>query len=270
MARRYVIGETREAALARTEQLGAGGHRVTIDHLGESVRDTDEANAATEEFLRLIDAIATRRLDAGVSLDLSHIGTLVDTSLGRRNLDRLAEATAAAGCELIISMEGPDRTADILAEHARIAGRHRHVGIRVQARLRRTPADLRRLLDLPGRICLVKGAYDTSEELAVRREDPALGAIYDGLADTLLRSGHPGSIATHDPARIAHATATIRDEHLEAHPYLFEMLMAWPPALSTPCARPDIPHRSTWCTASSGGSTCATGWPNSPTASSPP
>jgi proline dehydrogenase len=48
-------------------------------------------------------------------LDLSHIGSVVDPELGYFNADRIASAAASASLEVMISMEGSDRTDNIYA-----------------------------------------------------------------------------------------------------------------------------------------------------------
>ncbi len=224
VARRYVAGETLDSAAPRIARAVAAGHHVTVDHMGESTRDAGDAERATEEFVHLAGEVADGRLSCSVSLDLSHVGSVVDRELGRRNAGRIAEATARAGCEMIVSMEGFDRVDQILEDHEHLCARFDHVGIRVQARLHRTAQDLPRLLDRPGRIGLVKGAYETPPGVALERHDPALGGVYDAAAALLLRNGHACSLATHDPDRIAAALRLIEAEEIPGGAYRFEML----------------------------------------------
>ncbi|GAA2204104.1 proline dehydrogenase family protein [Nonomuraea monospora] len=199
VAERYVGGRSIAEALARAAELNAEGTLVSIDYMGESCRDAALATAETDVFLDLSRQAAARGTACSVSLDLSHLGSVVDRELGLANATRLAEATAAAGQEMTISMEGSDRTDLILWTHERLCERFDHVGITVQARLHRTAGDLDRLLRQPGRIRLVKGSYLESESLAHARDSRELRAAYLRYAALLLDSGHPCSIATHDP-----------------------------------------------------------------------
>lgn len=159
-----------------------------------------------------------------VSFDLSHIGLTVDPELGYRNAVRLAEATAAAGTELIISAEGSARTDLVLATHARLCERFDHVGITVQARLHRTADDLALLLQRPGRIRLVKGAFLEPHDVAYARESSELRAAYFDYASVLISSGHALSIATHDND-ILDALLSLHGEALTAPHVEFEMLL---------------------------------------------
>jgi proline dehydrogenase len=198
VAERYVGGRSIAEALARATLSNAEGRSVTIDYMGESCRDAAMATAETEVFLDLSGQAAANGTNCSVSLDLSHIGSVVDRNLGLTNATRLAEATAAAGQEMMISAEGSDRTDLILWTHERLCERFDHVGVTIQARLHRTADDLVRLLRRPGRIRLVKGSFLEPESIAYPRNSHELSAAYLTYATLLLDSGHPCSIATHD------------------------------------------------------------------------
>ncbi len=224
VAHRYVAGRTLPEVLPRVRELVADGHATTVDFMGESARRAEIADAATEEFLRLVARIAELGPRCSVSLDLSHLGSVLDRELGLRNASRIAEATAVAGMELVLSMEGHDRIDQILDDHAVLCDRFDHVGITLQARTHRSPADLEALLARPGRIRLVKGSYDVPEQVAVARQAPELPDRFDALAERLLRSGHPCLIATHDIERLLAVDRLVDAGSLHAAPYVIEVL----------------------------------------------
>jgi proline dehydrogenase len=210
IADRYIAGETLPAAIAAIAAVNARGHAASVDYMGESCRDAAVAARAACVFAETAQRLAAERLDCSLSLDLSHLGLLVDPELCLRSAAAIAEAAAAFGSELIISMEGSDRTDAILDCHGRLCERHENVGIRIQARLHRSERDLQALLARPGRICLVKGAYHETPEVAIPRESAALAAVFAGYADALIGSGHRCSIATHDPALLERAASALR------------------------------------------------------------
>jgi proline dehydrogenase len=132
-AARYVAGQEREEAIATARDLAGPGHHVTIDHMGEDTRNAGAARAATDEFLALVDALESAGDDAGpmrsasVSLDLSHIGLAVPGDgprLAAEHLAEIAVAAGGAGREVMISMEGSERTADVLRIHAEVTALH--------------------------------------------------------------------------------------------------------------------------------------------------
>jgi proline dehydrogenase len=209
IADRYIAGATLESARSAIAAANARGHAASVDYVGESVRDLAGARHAVGAFEQTAALLAEQRLDCSLSLDLSHVGLLVDRDLCLASVSALAEAAAVIGSEVIISAEGSDRTDAILDCHARLCERHENVGIRVQARLHRSERDLTALLARPGRICLLKGSYDEPAEIAIAREDPALATVFTGYADALIASGHHCSIATHDPMLQERAVAAL-------------------------------------------------------------
>ncbi len=210
IAARYIAGETLADALAAIAAANDRGHAASVDYMGESCRDTAVAAHAASVFGETAARLAAQGLDCSISLDLSHLGLLVDPELCLRSASAIAQAAAAYGSELIISAEGSDRTDAILDCHGRLCERHDNVGIRLQARLRRSERDLELLLGRPGRICLVKGAYHEAEAVAIPRESPALAGVFAGYAEALVASGHRCSIATHDADLQQRAVAALQ------------------------------------------------------------
>lgn len=225
VARRYVAGEQLDDAVDRARGIAAAGHLVSIEYVGESIRDEPVANAATERFLEVVERIRREGLPSSVSLDLTHVGSAVDPELGRTNAARIAAAAAAAGLTMTVSAEGSQRTDLILDTYGELAAEFgATVGITLQARLHRTAEDLERVLELPGRIRLVKGAFGEPESAAVPRGSRDLSERYLSGAGRLITAGHPVSIATHDRELLAALQAkhddVLRGPHVE-----FEMLL---------------------------------------------
>ncbi|MEL6246799.1 MAG: proline dehydrogenase family protein [Cyanobacteria bacterium J06648_16] len=221
-AMRFIGGETLLQCVDVAKQLNEQGHAVTIDFMGESTRDAETATAATREFLKVVKAITEQGLDASVSLDLSHIGMVIDPGLCYENTVILAEATQDAAIEVMISMEGPDRTNSILNMHERICERFNNVGITLQAYLYRTPNDLMRVLQRPGKVRLVKGAYEASSDISLNR-GADLDTAYKSLIATLFANRRTCSLATHDEALLDEALHQLEQES-DSEWLEFEML----------------------------------------------
>lgn len=200
VAGRYVAGQTIADVLERLRAIAARGHSASAEYMGESCRDEGKAAAETDIFLDLIGAIEHQNLRCSISLDLSHIGSVIDPELGYRNAKRIVSAANKVGREVMISMEGADRADNIYSTYQRLhteAGLD-NVGITLPAKLHRSAIDLPRLMGYAGRIRLVKGAFLESPQIAYDRHSPELATNYRNFAMTLLTSGHKFSIATHD------------------------------------------------------------------------
>jgi proline dehydrogenase len=232
-ALRYIGGTHLAECINTVKRINAQGHAATADYMGESTREEAHAAAETEHFLALVRAIQHEDLNCTVSLDLSHIGLAIDLDLGLSNATRICEAARAIGSEVMISMEGSERTDAVLHTHQRLCQRFDHVGITVQARLHRTMADLPGLLNRPGRIRLVKGAYEEPEGIAHARTSEGAALAYKQLARQLLESGHLCSIGTHDWQQLAWAReiqAPVSKSDAGACHFEFETLLGLGPA----------------------------------------
>lgn len=225
-ARRYVAGETTSEALARIAEINRRGDRATVDYMGESCRDAERAGAEADAFVALSNTLAEGEHDCSVSLDLSHVGLAIDPALALRHARRIAEVTANAGQEMMISMEGSDRTDAVLDVHGALCEQFDHVGVTILARLHRTADDLPVLLSRPGRIRLVKGAYLEPETIAFPRGSRDLREAYLRHARTVIDSGHRCSFATHDRDLLGELDRMLADRSLAgAVPWEFETLL---------------------------------------------
>jgi hypothetical protein len=83
-------------ASRRARELNAAGFKVTLDYLGESVHNREEAVAAADTYLRLIDRIAAEGLDANVSLKLTQMGQDIDEAFLHENVERVLDSARCA------------------------------------------------------------------------------------------------------------------------------------------------------------------------------
>jgi proline dehydrogenase len=77
MARRFVAGETIEDGIAAARELVRRGFFVSLDYLGESVKSREEAVAAADTYVRLVQRIGADdelREKVNVSLKLTQMG----------------------------------------------------------------------------------------------------------------------------------------------------------------------------------------------------
>jgi proline dehydrogenase len=96
MARRFVAGETIDDGLRAARELVEHGYTVSLDYLGESVSSREEARAAADTYVQLLERIGSDpqlREHVNVSLKLTQMGQDIRVgSAADRNAD-----TAGAG-----------------------------------------------------------------------------------------------------------------------------------------------------------------------------
>ena len=223
-ARRFIAGETVQEAIDVARTLQSKGFDLTLDYLGESVRTHQEADAAAREYAHLIDVLVASGIERNISLKLTQLGAGVDRATCIDNLRRILEAADRHAFFVRIDMESSaytDLTLDIF-ETLWNRGHH-NLGVVIQAALKRSEADVRRVVALGGRMRLVKGAYKEPPDVAYARKAD-VDAAFVRLMQLLLDSGEYPAIATHDPKMIDATLAYAEARRLPSSHYEFQML----------------------------------------------
>lgn len=223
---RFVAGMTVADALDATARTNALGMSVSVDNLGENVTNVAEAKESAALYNELIDDIVERKLDANVSMKLTHMGLDVDPALARSIASDLVDHAVRANNFVRVDMEGSpytQLTLDVVRELHAQPGHAGHVGAVIQAYLHRSEADVRDLCAAGIRIRLCKGAYKEKPEIAFQ-EKADVDANFVKLMKILLKSGTYHGIATHDPKMIEETIRFARAENIPPTAFEFQML----------------------------------------------
>jgi len=223
---RFVAGMTVADALEATARTNALGMSVSIDNLGENVTNVAEAKESAALYNELIDDITERKLEANVSMKLTHMGLDVDPALARSIAGDLVDHAVRAGNFVRVDMEGSpytQKTLDLVRELHAQPGHAGHVGAVIQAYLHRSEADVRELCASGIRIRLCKGAYKEKPDIAFQ-DKAGVDANFVKLMKILLKSGTYHGIATHDPRMIEATIAFARAENIPPAAFEFQML----------------------------------------------
>jgi proline dehydrogenase len=223
-ARRFIAGETIDEAVDAARRIQSRGFLLTLDYLGESVRTSEEATAATTEYLRLIDVIVASGIERNLSLKLTQLGIDVDRATCVDNLRRILDPAERNGFFVRIDMENSPYTAVTLEVFETLWQQgHRSVGVALQACLYRTENDVRRMNELGARVRLVKGAYKEPVAVAYQQKSD-VDAAFVRLMMLLLGEGRYPAIATHDEAIIRETCAHAGQHGIGHDQYEFQML----------------------------------------------
>ena len=228
LSSRFVAGTEVEDALRATQAVNQAGMSVSIDNLGENVTNAEEARASAQLYHQLLDQIAARKLDANISLKLTHMGLDVDESLCRDLVSGLvAKAAAMVPPNFVrVDMEGSaytQRTLDFVHELYRQPGNQGRVGAVIQSYMRRAESDIQKLLANRIRIRLCKGAYKEPAEIAFQKKSE-VDANYVKLMKILMESGIYHGLATHDQKIINQAKAYATKKRISRDAFEFQML----------------------------------------------
>jgi proline dehydrogenase len=223
-ARRFIAGETITEAVEAARAVEARGMAVTMDLLGESVTSLSKADAATRDYIAVIDAMIAGGVGRNISLKLTQLGLDVDKASAVDNLRKILERAELAGFFVRIDMEDSPYT-EVTLEIYETLWRHgnHHLGVVLQSALRRSESDLAAINNFGGRVRLVKGAYKEPKTVAYPKKAD-VDAAYARMLKTLLLEGHEPAIATHDPAMIELARTVARQHNVAPDRFEFQML----------------------------------------------
>lgn len=218
----WVAGDRLEDGMRIAKETNAAGQPVLINQLGERYHERETVEAAAREYLRLGRAIRAEGVRGALSVKPTQFGLLIDREYARSKLQPLVDAMKADGGRVLwLDMETAETTDDTLWLFERLRESYDRVGLTVQANLRRTSADLDRLLEGGARIRLVKGAYRETPDIALRARSQIDDAFL-GHLETLFARAQDFAVATHDERMVRRAQELGRD-----HGARFEFAMLW-------------------------------------------
>jgi proline dehydrogenase len=225
---RYIAGEKLEEAIAKAEALQQKGFRSILDVLGEDTATQEEALRAVDDYKQAVAAAGRHRLQTYVSIKPTQFGLRRSAADTEKNYRAVLDVAREAKIFTRVEMEDHTTTDGTLALFDALRRDYADVGIVIQAYLRRTLDDLRRLVaaSAKGRlnVRLCKGIYVESHAIAWK--DPYLiNENYRRGLEILLGGGAFVSIATHDERVVFDALEVIERLGLTKQDFEFAMLL---------------------------------------------
>lgn len=226
VSKRFVSGMQPQDALDAARVLNQIGIRATVDNLGENVTNPQEAKDSAALYHELLDRIDDQKLDANVSLKLTHMGYDVDVALCEELVRGLLEHAVRINNFVRIDMEGSpytQKTLDFVHKLHAEPGHAGRVGAVIQSYLHRSEADVRELCAKGIRIRLCKGAYKEPASIAFQAKKD-VDDNFMNLTKIMLKSGVFHGIATHDENMINQTIAFAKAENIPPSAFEFQML----------------------------------------------
>ncbi len=225
LARGFVAAETISGALPVIGRLHDEGLLTTVDLLGEHVKQRDYALRGRDAYIELLQALAAHDgLERNISIKLSMIGQIIDEDFCLDNLRAILKVAKATQAFVRLDMEGTSILESTLRLfEATFPDYRQHVGVVLQAYLKRTENDIERMCELKARVRLCKGAYKEPPRLAWQRMSK-IRERYVAYMKELLKRGHYPAIATHDNRLIQATQAFAREASIDPGRFEFQML----------------------------------------------
>jgi proline dehydrogenase len=225
-SKRYIAGATTEDAFRVARELSTRGAMATLDILGEFITKPEEAARNTQAYVDLLHAIARSGLQqVNVSVKLTALGLLLEPSPCFENIRRLVATAREHGNFVRIDMEDARCTSRTIETYRRLRAEFAPtVGLVLQARLRRTAADVLELAREPSNFRLCKGIYLEPRAIAFTDRD-IIRRNFTRVLEIMLDRGAYVGIATHDELLVWDALDLISRRGLSPDRYEFQMLL---------------------------------------------
>ncbi len=224
VSQRFVPGEGVDDVINAAREANAVGLKATANYLGEAVTNRDQARAAADTYVEVLDRIDREKLDANISLKFTQMGQDIDEAFLHENLGRVLERARQGEIFIRFDMESSDYTQRTLdAFEGLWADGWRNIGVVLQAYLTRTAGDVRRMIELGARVRLCKGAYAEPPSVAYTDMDQIRSNFIE-LMQWLVAEGHYPGLATHDEAIIEATHQFVQREGISPDRFEFQML----------------------------------------------
>ena len=225
LSSRYIAGETLESALSRLETLTSRGFLGALDILGEDVTNEAEAHSVADDYIQAADQLKARGLDTYISVKPTHLGLRLSEDLVFELYAKLLRHAASLDLFLRVEMEDHTTTDATLRIYEKLRPlAPDHVGIVIQSRLFRTPADIDALAEGRVNVRMVKGIYLEPEDIAPTQPDPIRDAYIEG-ARKLWQRGDYVALATHDEFMAERLVQAAEEEGVGKDRYEFQVLL---------------------------------------------
>ncbi len=228
-SKRYIAGESLEDALEASKKLNDQGMMVTLDVLGEFIRDLREAERNKEEYLDVIERLTKEKIDGNFSVKPTSFGLLLDEEVCYGHIREIVRKAAEYDNFVRIDMEDSSCVDREITLFRRLHKEFpKNVGLVLQAYLKRTMDDLHDLAPLhtpetPLNFRLCKGIYVEPARIAYKDHDEINRHYLEDL-DYMFSQGFYVGIATHDQFLINESYKLIEKYGLEREEYEFQML----------------------------------------------
>lgn len=223
-AKKYIAGESLEQAVTLVKLLNSKNIFTTMDVLGESIKNKDEAIAAKNEALKVLDAIQKNNLKSNLSIKPTQMGLSISEDFAYSQVEELVVKAKGMGSFVRIDMEDSSTTDTTINLFKRLNQKYDNVGIVIQSYLMRSMNDIRELNKLGTDYRLCKGIYIESPAIAYK-DKQRVRENYLDLLKLILKDGNYVGIATHDDYLVEHAYQLIKEMNIPKDKFEFQMLL---------------------------------------------
>ncbi|MDQ3020591.1 MAG: proline dehydrogenase family protein [Bacteroidota bacterium] len=223
-ANKYIAGDKLSDAIKTVRGLNDKKLMATVDVLGESITDKNEAVKSKEENIEVLNAVHKNNLDCNLSVKLTMLGLQLDYNFCLSLVTEILEKAKIINTFVRIDMEDSSVTESTIKIFEESKKKFDNIGIVIQAYLRRSEKDILRLTEIGANFRICKGIYIEPEEIAFKDGDEIRQNYLKILRLALERKSYVG-IATHDKYLIKESVKMVKEINLRKDEYEFQMLL---------------------------------------------
>ena len=223
-ANKYIAGDNINDAVRAVKALNEKTIMATIDVLGESIKDRNEAIQSKNESLEVLETIVKENLNGNLSVKLTMLGLAMDYEHCKVLFTEILEKAKSNNIFVRIDMESSEVTDITIKMYREMRAKFDNVGLVLQAYLRRTEKDVMDLTEEKANFRLCKGIYVEPEAIAFKGRQEIRDNYLRVLKVMFERGAYVG-IATHDDYLTDGAEKMIKEMGLSKEKYEFQMLL---------------------------------------------
>ena len=227
IADKYVAGNKIKDAINKTKLLNNQDLHVTIDLLGEHVKDLNEVESVTKTYLKLLEEINLSSLKSNISVKPTHIGLDINLDTFYKNALKLVESARDKNNFIRFDMENSSTTDSTIDVFKKIHKDYKNVGTVFQAYLKRTYSDIEKLSENQINFRLCKGIYNEDAGIAYKSYDE-INSNYLKIAEMAFKNGCYVGLATHDLHLTQNLYDLIEKHNIPKENFEFQILYGVP------------------------------------------
>lgn len=223
-ANRYIAGDKLSEGIEKVKTLNAKNIIATMDVLGESIKDKNEAVQSKNESLEVLEEISKTGVNSNLSIKLTMLGLSIDFDFCLSLVTEIVECANEKNNFVRIDMEDSPVTESTIKIFEAVRKKYDNVGLVLQAYMRRSENDIIRLTEEKANFRLCKGIYIEPESVAFKGKQEIRDNYLKLLKLMFERNAYVG-IATHDDYLIEGAKKIIKEYNISKDQYEFQMLL---------------------------------------------
>ena len=223
-SRKYIAGETLDSAVSVVKDLNTKGIYATLDVLGESVTNEEEAKRALDSAMKVFDAIVEHKLKANLSVKPTQLGLSFDEQFACDQIRKLVKRASEIDNFVRIDMEDSQYTDATKNIYKTLFEEFNNVGIVLQSYLKRSYNDTVMLNKLGTNYRICKGIYVEPASIAYK-DKQLIRDNFLKMLESMFKNGNYVGIATHDEYLINNAYRMIKELNIPNDKFEFQMLL---------------------------------------------